>query len=181
MHSSMSECVPLSVWTCLCERVCLCMWIDALDDSQWPPSVPSPWRPITPGHKILWANCSWSQTCYLSNYPQCFGAARQAGQAHALRHTARGEGESDYFSNCWYINLCALAKYWRVSQGAGGALWEKQWLGVVTCMLMQQQCNCINEWTKTCLTVSDEDGGGEMGLLHGIMIIAITNCTADYT
>lgn len=166
-----------SVWTCLCKRVCLCMWIDALDDSQWPPSVPSPWRPITPRHKILWANRSWSQTCYLSNYPECFGATWQAGQAHALWHTGRGEGESDYFSDCWYVHVYVCVGTW----DGGVDWWEKQRLVVVTCMLMQQQCNYITEWTKTCLTMRNEDGGGEVGLLHGIMITALTNCTADRT
>lgn len=89
----------------MCLFVCVCayMWIDALDGSQWPPSVPSLWRPIMPRHNILWANRSWSQTCYLSNYPECFGAAWQAGQAHALWHTAWGEGKGDCFSDCLWV------------------------------------------------------------------------------
>ncbi len=39
----------------------------------------------------------------------------------------------------------------------------------------------VTEWTKTCLAARDGDGGGEMGPLHGIMIITITHRTADCT
>lgn len=35
----------------------------------------------------------------------------------------------------------------------------------------------ITEWTKTCLAARDGAGGGEMGLLHGIMIITVAHCT----
>lgn len=92
-----------------------------------------------------------------------------------------GEGENDYFSDCWYINVCVRGQSIGGWVMGGRDLWEKRWLGVVTCMLMQQQCNYITGWTKACLMLSDEDGGGGRGLLHGIMIIAVTNCTADCT
>lgn len=52
-----------------------------------------------------------------------------------------GEGENDYFSDCWYINVCVRGQSIGGWVMGGRDLWEKRWLGVVTCMLMQQQCN----------------------------------------
>lgn len=160
LNVSLGACWGACVCVCVCS--CLCMWIDALDYSQWPPSVPSPRRPITPRHNILWANCSWSQTCYLSNYPECFGAARQAGQAHALWHTAWGEGESGtvffwHFYACVYV-LGQEGGWWRYTNGKSRGGGYLMYAFAATVWLS------TTKWTKTCLaTIS----------------ITKTQCTAD--